>query len=159
MRIADAEDIPEIVRVINLAYQAEAFCLEGDRTDPQDVRTLMDAGLFLVEPRAEGGIQGTVYLRSEGEARWYLGLLSVDPALHGRGLGRLLVEAVEKYCRDQGGKFLDLTVVNARRELFEFYPHLGFAPHGVMPFPRPVKLKFPCHLVKFTKALIPAWEL
>jgi len=104
-------------------------------------------------------LSGSVFLRPAGEARWYLGLLSVDPALQGRGLGRALVGAAEAFCRDAGGKFLDLTVVSARRELFGFYGGLGFAANDVLPFRAPEKLKVPCHLVKFTKALIPAEEL
>lgn len=158
MRIATPEDIPELVRVINAAYVAEAFCIQGDRTHAEEVRGLLGTGVFLVRERG-GRLQGSVFLRREGAIRWYLGLLSVDPAHQGLGLGRELVEAAEAYCRCEGGKFLDLTVVSARKELFGFYARLGYAPNDVLPFRVPEKLKVPCHLVKFTKALSPPGEL
>ena len=158
MRIATPEDIPELVRVINAAYQAEAFCIKGDRTHAEEVRSLMAAGTFLVLDRP-GGLKGSVFLRRDVDARWYLGLLSVDPACQGLGLGRALVEAAEAYCRCEGGKFLDLTVVSARKELFGFYLRLGYAANDVLPFRAPEKLKVPCHLVRFTRCLIPPAEL
>jgi GNAT superfamily N-acetyltransferase len=158
MRIATPADIPALTGLINLAYRAEAFCIAGDRTRDAEVGELMGAGTFLVMPDT-GPLQGSVFLRPEGACRWYLGLLSVAPALQGRGLGRTLVEAAESFCRDAGGKFLDLTVVSARKELFGFYGRLGFAANDVLPFRAPEKLLAPCHLVRFTKALIPPGEL
>ena len=159
MRLATEQDLPELVRVINLAYVAEAFCIEGDRTNQEEVAGFMGTGVFLVAPAKSGGLRGSVFLRPDGESRWYLGLLSVDPACQGQGLGRELVAAAEAHCRDRGGKFLDLTVVSARQELFGFYESLGFSANDVLPFRVPEKLKIPCHLVRFTKALIPAREL
>ena len=159
MRIATAEDLPELVRVINAAYLAEAFCISGDRTHAEEVRGLMAAGVFLVLDAHPGRLQGSVFVRRDGDVRWYLGLLSVDPDRQGLGLGRALVEAAEAYCRCEGGKFLDLTVVSARKELFGFYARLGFHANDVLPFRVPEKLKVPCHLVRFTKALIPPAEL
>lgn len=154
MRRAIASDIPEIVRITNLAYAVEAFCIRGERTRPEEVAHLMEAGMFLVEPGGSG-LTGSVFLRREG-TRWYLGLLSVAPDCQGRGLGRRLVGAAEEACRAEGGKFLDLTVVSQRKELFGFYEGLGFHACDVLPFREPEKLILPCHLVKYTKALVPA---
>ena len=151
MRTATANDVPALVHVINQAYLAEAFCINGDRTGPEEVLELLETGLFLAETDGSGQVLGSVFLRREGALRWYLGLLAVTPACQGRGLGRRLVAAAEDHCRERGGKFLDLTVVSARRELFDFYGRLGFAPNEVLPFRVPEKLRIPCHLVKFTK--------
>ena len=159
MRAATLEDLSELVRVINAAYAAEAFCIEGDRVDAGEVRRLMEGGTFLVLPGAGDRLQGSVFVRREGAWRWYLGLLAVDPALQGRGLGRALVEAAADHGRAAGGKVLDLTVVSARKELFGFYARLGFAANDVLPFRAPEKLKEPCHLVRFTRALSPPGEL
>ena len=159
MRAATPEDTAALVQVINRAYLAEAFCIAGDRTHAAEVQAFLEAGTFLVEPDGSGGLLGSVFLRREGTFRWYLGLLAVDPDNQGRGLGRRLVAAAEDFCRDRGGKFLDLTVVSARRELFGFYGRLGFTPNDVLPFRAPEKLKVPSHLVRFSKALIPAVEL
>ncbi len=149
-------DIPEIVRVTNLAYAVEAFCIQGARTDQGDVTDRMASGTFLVaeDPREVGGLAGLVFLALSPD-RGYLGTLAVAPHLQGSGLARKLVGAVEDHCRTACVRFLDLTVVNLRKELFPFYRKLGFAPTGVIPFPLPSKLILPCHLVQMTKALVP----
>jgi GNAT superfamily N-acetyltransferase len=158
MREATALDIPEIVRITNHAYVVEAFCLQGDRTDPAGVAELMESGRFLVLPGEEGRLKGSVFLKPEGE-RWYLGLLAVAPECQKQGIGGAVMKAAEAYCRERGGRFLDLTVVNLRKELFAFYGRLGFHPYDVKPFPRPSKMIVPIHLVAMTKALVPATEL
>ncbi|BDU74188.1 GNAT family N-acetyltransferase [Mesoterricola silvestris] len=157
MRRATESDIPEIVRITNLAYAVEAFCIRGQRIRPEEVAALMETGRFLVEPGGSG-LRASVFLRPEG-IRWYLGLLAVAPDCQGRGLGRKMVEEAGELCRAEGGRFLDITVVSLRKELFPFYEGLGFHAHDVMPFREPEKLLLPLHLVKCTKALVPAEEL
>jgi GNAT superfamily N-acetyltransferase len=159
MRIATLADTPEIVRVTNLAYLVEAFCIRGERLDPEGVRLLMAIGVFLVAPEGDGRLAGAVFLRPEGKDRFYLGPLSVDPACQGRGLGRALMAAAEAHCLEAGARFVDLTVVSARKELFAFYGNLGYHANEVLPFRAPEKLLVPCHLVRFTKCLIPPGEL
>jgi hypothetical protein len=41
VRVADPNDVPEVVRVTNLAYVVESFFIEGDRTDEAEARALM----------------------------------------------------------------------------------------------------------------------
>ncbi|HJU82874.1 MAG TPA: GNAT family N-acetyltransferase [Holophagaceae bacterium] len=160
IRVAGPADIPEIVRLTNLAYLVEAFCIRGDRTDAADVAYRMGTGTFLVaEEAGNPHLLGAVYLAFPREGHGYLGTLAVDPSAQGRGLSRLLVEAVEARCRDAGCAFLDITVVNLRRELFPFYLKMGFAASDIRPFPRPEKLIQPCHLVLMTKAMRPADQL
>jgi ribosomal protein S18 acetylase RimI-like enzyme len=152
--LAGAADIPEIVRITNLAYRVEAFCLAGDRTDPKDVGELMAAGEFWVLDGAPGRLRGSVYLKPAGD-RGYLGLLAVDPEAQGQGWSRLLVAAGEQRCQAAGCRFLDLTVVNLREELFGFYQKLGFVAGDTLPFPRPAKMILDCRLIRFTKPLRP----
>jgi len=156
-RPAVPADAPEIVGITNLAYAVEAFCLAGDRTDRKDVLELMAGGVFLVLD-GPAGLRGSVYLKATGE-RGYLGLLAVDPACQGQGLSSLLMAAGEAWCRQAGCRFLDLTVVNLRQELFAFYARHGYAPFGTLPFPRPGKVLRPCHLIQFTKPLVPVDRL
>jgi GNAT superfamily N-acetyltransferase len=160
VRQATQADIPEIIRVTNQAYLVEAFCIKGDRTDVADVAYRMATGTYIVvEGDAPGRLLGSVYMAFPKAGRGYLGILAVDPAAQGRRLSRKLVEAVEERCRAAGCAFLDLTVVNLRKELFPFYSKLGFAPSDVLPFPRPEKLIQPCRLVQMTKALRPLDQL
>lgn len=155
VRPAVAGDIAEIVRITNLAYACEAFCILGDRTNAADIAAKRASGTFLViaDPADPPRLVGSVYAIATGP-RGYLGMLTVAPDAQGRGLSRLLVATVEDYCRRAGCSFLDLTVVNLRAELFAFYAGLGFAACDTVNFPQPDRARMPLHLVRMTKALV-----
>lgn len=155
IRTANIADLTAIVRVINLAFLSEAFCVTGDRTDADDIRPRFAAGAFFVidDPADPARLHGVVFCSVEN-SRGYLGLLSVDPAAQGQGLSRRLVAAVEQRCREAGCNFLDITVVNARDDLFPFYAGLGFAAFDVLPFPVPERARQPLQLVRMTKPLV-----
>lgn len=148
-----AADVPALVRLINSAYRVEAFFLHGDRISAPDVVAKLEApaSAFLVI-EGPGGLAGAVHVEVRGE-RGYFGLLSVDPAHQGQGLGRVLVEAAEAHCRAAGCRALDIDVVNLRTELPPFYAKFGFRPTGATPFPAQSKLKQPVHLVVMSKPL------
>jgi len=154
VRNAQPSDSAEIVRVTNRAYAVERFCLEGERTDEADVSSRMAGGRFLVveTPEGPGTLAGAVYL-SIAEGRGYMGTLAVDPGFQGKGVAKALVLAVEDRCVLEGCQFLDITVVNLRKELFPFYTRMGFAATAVLPFPRPARILQPLHLVQMTKPL------
>ncbi|MBL8520852.1 MAG: GNAT family N-acetyltransferase [Betaproteobacteria bacterium] len=158
IRTATSKDVPAIVEVTNRAYLAEAACIDGARTDSSDIAAKMRAGDFLLLADAEGALTGSVYAASV-RGRGYLGLLAVSPAAQGQGLARVLIHAAEDWCRARQCRYLDLTVINVRHELFPFYRHFGFAPRESVPFPRPDVMKVQLHLVKFTKALYPPEQL
>ena len=157
IRLADRSDVAEIVRVTNLAYIVEQFCLAGDRTDAADVRALMEQGSFLVVHQAShpSTLDASVYM-SVAYGRGYLGLLAVDPKHQGKGFAKALVASVEAHCRLEHCRWLDLSVVNLRTELFPYYERLGFTPSAVLPFPRPAKILRPLHLIQMSKELFPA---
>jgi GNAT superfamily N-acetyltransferase len=155
-RLATPTDVPDLTRLINAAYRVEAFFLRGDRTSAPEVRARLEAPSsdFLVIECADGdGLAGAVFVEIRGE-RGYFGLLSVDPALQGQGLGRIMVEAAEAYCRAAECRALDIDVVNLRTELPPFYAKFGFQPTGESPFPAPGKLKQPVHLIVMSKPLV-----
>ena len=156
MRIADIGDSNAIVVVTNRAFVCEQFCVTGDRTDAADIRDRFATGIFFVldDPSDRSRLQGSVFCSVE-DSRGYLGLLSVDPDAQGQGHSRILVAAVEQHCRQLGCNFLDITVVNARNDLFPFYAKLGFAAFDVLPFPVPERALQPLQLVKMTKPLLP----
>lgn len=155
VRIATDADIDELVRMINRAFVVEAFCVIGDRTNHDDIRGRFDLGTFLVVDDLvnHGRLIASVYVTT-GIPRGYLGLLSVDPDAQRRGLSLVMAKAAEDFCRDAGCEWLDLTVVNVRKNLFPLYTRLGFAPFDVMVFPQPAKMRMPLHLVKMTKPLV-----
>ena len=95
----------------------------------------MAKGTFLVAEKG-GAPVGCVYVEERGE-RGYFGLLAVDPAEHGKGLGRMLVEAAEDRFRRAGCRAVDISVVDLRTELPPFYRRLGYVETGTAPFPDP----------------------
>jgi len=153
IRAAVPSDAEGVARVINAAFVVERIAFDGDRTDVDGVHSLMNAGKFLLAEVDTLGLVGCVYVELRGE-RSYLGLLSVAPALQGKGLGRQLVAAAEEYSRNAGCRAMDLRMVSPRAEsLLPFYERLGYAKTGTAPFPADVPTKVPCHYVLMTKPL------
>jgi predicted N-acetyltransferase YhbS len=151
LRTAGPADASAITAVINAAYQVERFFIDGDRTSEDEVRRYMAKGAFLVAEE-DGRPAGCVYIEQRGD-RGYFGLLAVDPAQHGKGLGRTLVEAAEERLRRAGCIAMDISVVDLRTELPPFYRRLGYVETGTAPFPDPEKATRPCHFILMSKPL------
>lgn len=150
VRIAKLSDAAAIATLVNRAYAIEASFVDGDRTNPDDIAQMMDAGMFVVLD-AEGALAAAVYIEAE-EDRAYLGMLSVDPELQGHGLGRRLVRVAEAIGEAMGAPAMDLKIINLREELARWYKSLGYREVGTAPYEhRPVKQ--PCHFVEMRKSL------
>lgn len=169
VRAATADDVPALVRLINRAYIVEQFFVTGPRTSEDDIqdRLARPGSRFLViddegvqrgdDERVSGGVlAGAVYVQAKGD-RGYLAMLSVDPTRQKTGLSRILVGAAEQYCREASCRFLDLDIVNLRKELPAFYARFGFVPFDTAPFQDPHRLTRPAHLVLMTKPLVDIW--
>jgi ribosomal protein S18 acetylase RimI-like enzyme len=154
-RYAAAADVPELVRIINLAYRVEDFFIDGDRTNAKDIQARLvvpGACFIVVDAPGEKSLAGAVWVEAHGE-KGHFAVLSVDPAFQGQGLARLMIDAVEDHCRRAGCTSLDLEVVDLREELPTFYAKFGFEPAGTAPFPSAEKLTRPAHLMLMTKRL------
>ena len=150
--VATPADAANITAIINAAFRiAEEFFIDGNRITQAEVEKLLEKGSFLL---AETGDQldGCVYVELRGE-RSYLGLLSVDPNRQQGGLGSLLMNAAENYCRERGSHFMDILIVNLREELPAFYRKRGYVENGMTPFPEDVETKIHCHFINMAKAL------
>ena len=153
VRTAVPADTMAIVRVVNDAFEVESFFKNAKRTDADGVRELMSKGTFLVAGGAGDALIGSVFMSIDGE-RGYFGMLSVDPASQGGGVGRALQAEVERRCRDAGCRVLEIHVVDLRTELPPYYERLGFNATGeTLPFPSPDHATQPCHLVVMSKPL------
>ena len=152
IRTAAPADAAKITNVINAAFRvAEEFFIDGLRIGQAEVEQLLGKGAFLL---AETGdrLSGSVYVEMRGE-RSYLGLLSVDPASQKSGLGSLLMNEAENYCRQRGSRFMDIYIVNLRQELPPYYRRRGYVENGTTPFPADVPVKIPCHFINMAKPL------
>ena len=114
-----------------------AFAGRGDEDQRLAIET-DDAALGISDPKF---------------SRAYLGLLAVDPAHQKFGLATLLMDAAEDHCRGLGAGFMDIKVVNLRKELFGYYRRRGYVEVGTSPFPAEVVSKLPCHFVEMSKPL------
>ena len=166
IRIAGPRDARAVAALISLAYRVEDFFKIGDRTDEADVLSRMGKGEFLLlEDRAEnkgqdegddegGALVGVVYVVIHDQTG-YFGMLSIDPARQGQGLGRKLIDVAETHCRNSGCREMELEVVNLRTELPPFYRRFGYVETVTRPFPDHERAKLPCHFIVMTKSLLP----
>ncbi len=153
IRIATTADIPDIVAIVNSAFEVETF-LDGTRTDGNNVAGMMQKGEFLLMEDASGHLLASVFVELHGD-RGYSGMFAVESSRQSMGLGRAMVEVVEDHCRNHGCKFLDIKVLSPRTKLPPFYRSLGYVETGVEEFriSRPLKDGIECHFILMSKTL------
>jgi GNAT superfamily N-acetyltransferase len=150
VRRAAGSDVPAITRLVNRAYQVEDFFVEGPRTSEPEIAKLAAANQLVVLDGTDGGLAAAIQIDASG-IRGYFGLLSVDPAYQGLGLGRRMVAVAEALCEAMGCRRMGLRVVNIREELAPWYRRLGYRETGAtVPFTDP-RAKRPCHFVEMEK--------
>ena len=123
-RDASASDADAIVVLINRAFEVEQPFFTTERIDLNETLEHFKKGTFILAE--EGGtIAGCNYVELRGPIG-YFGLLSVHPDYQGHGLGRILIEQAEAFCRDAGCSRMQIRVLNHRTELPPFYEKLGY---------------------------------
>jgi ribosomal protein S18 acetylase RimI-like enzyme len=146
---ATEADYPEIISLVNAAYRGtgdavrswnlETGILEGTRTNDSLLReeaSAPGAHLLLHRDPQDGCILGTVLLVPAQRDSWYLGMLTVRPALQDRQLGRTLLSAAEEYAKAYGAQSIRMGVLNVRDALIAWYERRGYARTGeTEPFP------------------------
>ncbi len=153
IREAAPADQKSLIALINSAFAIETF-LEGDRTNPERMAEAMAKGTFLIAEDDQRRLAASVYVEARGE-RGYVGLLAVDPALQGQGLGRRMMEAAEDFLRRRGALAVDIVVLSLRADLLPIYQRLGFVETRREPFTpqRKVKEGVECQGIWMAKAL------
>ena len=152
VRFAESGDAEALALLINEAFVVEQPIFGGDRTNKEQVSSLLEKGKFLVADHPEG-LAGCVYAEVRGD-RGYIGLLSVKPAYQGTGLGRKLMNAAEDRFRKVNCVRADLRVISARTGLPAFYRHLGYRETHVSDLPADARPKVPCQYIHMSKELI-----
>jgi len=152
VRVADAADAEKITLLINVSFRpAEGFFVEGDRIKLNEVIDSLRTGKFLLAEE-EDSLIGCVYVEPRGE-RAYLGLLSVDPSRQQSGVGSLLIDAGEEYCSSLACQFMDIKMVNLRKDLTGFYQRRGYVVAGTSAFPANIETRVPCYFIDMSKPL------
>lgn len=146
-RPAAAADAAAVVALVNSGYRGEsskrgwtteADLLGGQRTDEGKMLEMIGAKGSRVELAfaPDGGLIGCVHLKKEADGSCYLGMLTVDPARQGGGLGKSILERSEAVAREWGCRRMRMTVIDVRAELIAFYERRGYAKTGkTEPFP------------------------
>ncbi|KAI8608965.1 acyl-CoA N-acyltransferase [Chytriomyces sp. MP71] len=150
-RFATMVDIPLLLPTINEAYRgqggwtAEGHLVSGPRIDLEDLTHLiLDKPneckvlvFFEDEGRSEGSeaLLGCIKLEKMGEDV-FLGLFCVSVAKQGKGVGKKMLEAAEKWASKLwGSRHALMTVFRVRPELVAYYLRRGYEHTGhVEPF-------------------------
>jgi ribosomal protein S18 acetylase RimI-like enzyme len=143
---ATITDIPQLLQLVNQAYRGEtakkgwtheAHLIEGNlRTDAPSLQKMMeDPNAVMLKCVMDDVIVGTVYLQKRND-HVYLGMLSVNPDIQARGIGKKLLAAAEVYAQEQNCHRIVMTVISVRHELIDWYRRHGYQFTGVtQPFP------------------------
>lgn len=146
-RLAEANDVPAIVALVESAYRGEASragwtteadLLDGQRTDPAQVTEILhdpDGVLLLAE--ADGELVGCCRLQRRPGGQAYFGLFAVRPAGQGQGYGKQILAEAERLARDDwAAATMVMTVIAQRDDLIAWYERRGYRRTGESePFP------------------------
>ena len=146
---AKLEDAATLSDLVNSAYRGdssrqgwttEADLLDGTRTDTSAVEEIIRRPGTMVLKYLEGGkILGCVELNRTGD-KLYLGMLTVQPGLQGKGIGKELLNAAEQEALKQHCHAIFMTVISIRHELIAWYIRHGYQDTGKR---RPFKVPDP----------------
>jgi GNAT superfamily N-acetyltransferase len=160
--------VEALVRVINEAYavgEAGLWAEGSSRTEPGEIREAVRDGGVLAATLEDGQVVGGAYVRRLDAESADLGLVSVEPAQWGGGVGRQLVDAAEDLARSRDVSTMQLELlvpkewVHPEKErLRAWYERLGYRVVRVAPFDEIAahlapRLATPCEFLVFRKPL------
>ncbi|MGZ3770902.1 MAG: GNAT family N-acetyltransferase [Bdellovibrio sp.] len=134
---ADESHIDSIVKLVNYAYRGEpakqgwtteAYILEGQRVDPNGIKEIInkeDSVILIAENDDNGDLLGCVHLEKQNN-KCYLGMLTVDPHLQKKGIGKMLLEESEALAQFWDCTSIFMTVISVRKELIAWYEKHGY---------------------------------
>lgn len=150
IRRATADDLSTLHPVIERAYRGEtarvgwtheADLLQGERTTFAVLQGIVeDPDQQLLIALADGVPIGCVSVTDRGGRLAYLGHLCVEPELQAGGVGKRLLAAAEDVASTGfGASRIEMTVIDRRVELIEYYNRRGYVATGERrDFPVPV---------------------
>lgn len=128
-------DLEEVVRIIRLHDSDDAAHARSHFVEGLDFSGDPRHGHLVAEDEAEGrvvGVSGWGADRGEGDGVFWVGWTYVNPWWHGRGVGRLLLDAVVARVRDLGGRklYVETSSLEKYAPAVSVYERLGFAEEG-----------------------------
>jgi ribosomal protein S18 acetylase RimI-like enzyme len=137
--LVQQDDIHAIDLLVNSAYRGdsarkgwthEADLLNGSRVDADIIAQLVaDPKITLLKYTEDDQIIGCVCLEKKDD-HVYLGMLTVNPDLQAKGIGKALLEAAESYVPVLGCNTIEMTVITVREELIAWYIRRGYRNTG-----------------------------
>ncbi len=135
IKFAVPDDAELISTLVNSGYRGEysrqgwtteVDLLDGTRIDAAGVREAINRPgttvlKYLMDEKIVGCVELTVY-----DEKLYLGMLTVDPQLQAKGIGRSLIQFAEKFAQEKKLAAIFMTVISDRKELIAWYNRLGF---------------------------------
>ena len=143
---ATTADIDALVTLVNSAYRGEsskqgwtteADLLDGSRTDAATLLLEMQNPnqQFLKAVDSFNTIIGCVSLVKK-DTCLYLGMLTVQPTIQAKGIGKALLDAAETTAIALGLNTIEMTVISVRTNLIDWYIRKGYQLTGeTLPFP------------------------
>jgi GNAT superfamily N-acetyltransferase len=146
-RPATVDDVAAVVALVESAYRGdasrvgwttEADLLDGQRTDAEAVRAIVDAADRLVLLAFDGNdLRGCCELRRRDGGSAYFGMFAVTPSQQGAGIGKVILTEAERTARDLwDATRMEMTVLIQREDLIAWYERRGYRRTGATePFP------------------------
>jgi ribosomal protein S18 acetylase RimI-like enzyme len=144
---ADENHVDAVVKLVNSAYRGESskkgwtteeHLLGGQRVDAATIKEMIakeESVVLVAEDDDSGKLLGCVHLEKQGDG-CYLGMLTVDPTLQGKGIGKMLMDESEAFAQFWDCTKIFMTVITVRTELIKWYGKHGFKNTQVKkPFP------------------------
>lgn len=146
VRPATHDDVAAIVALVNSAYRGdssragwttETDLLGGIRVDAERIRgSIGQPDQVVLVHEEQGTVVACVHLQRTGH-QCYLGMLTTQPVLQGRGFGKQMIQVAEEWAkREWRSSVMHMTVLVQRTELLAWYERRGYAVTGESkPFP------------------------
>ncbi len=126
-RTATPADAPFITNLVNRAYEVERalFGAGHDRTDVAEITANIETpGTCFILGANEGVSLSSVRVETQPDALFF-SMLAVDPTRQGGGVGRAVVQEVERLAAARGLPFVRLNCIQ-QRDLPAYYGRLGY---------------------------------
>jgi N-acetylglutamate synthase-like GNAT family acetyltransferase len=157
--VAGENDIEKLDTLVNSAYRGEssrkgwtteADFLDGIRVDQQGLREMIkDKNSVILIASLDNKVNGCVYLQQQQD-NTYLGMLTVNPELQAKGLGKKILAKAEDWALQQQSKKIIMTVITLRHELIHWYERNGYQTTGEKkPFPDDPRFGIPKQPLEF----------